>query len=1021
MQASALTQPSQLALGQRLSSLWAHLTAAPAPDQAAWHKVAVMAAAYATIGQFSLTQLAIGGAISAMWLPFGLAFAMILLGGSRYAWGVLIAELGLNLFRGSAYELALVLAVGNTMAVLAGVHMLTRRGQFETVEMSLRNYLRMVLLGGLVTSLFSAANGVLALLVFNVISAESLAGHLFHWWMGDMLGITLLAPLILLWHRPPREWFKERRWIEVVLLLLVSLVLGRAIFLDWFGDSAVGLGHGYLMFVLTVAVTMRLGPHAMALVILASAVLGLAGGLQGVGYFASGKGGFQMVEYWVFVMSLSLVGMALSAYFNDLKRAASALSESQQAQSQLFHQNAIPMLLADADTGRVLDANLAAINFYGFSAPSLLGMSLATLNCETSGEPGQPLAATRPGEGTRVETRHRLADGSERDVALSSSTLNIGGKNILHCNITDITERKRAESERQATLQLLRKVTSQVPGAVYQFRLRADGTAQLPYASEGIKTLYAVSAEEASERMDQIVERLDPDDLETARKALTSSAKTLTPWVAEYRVRQADGSVRWHANTGIPQPESDGSMLWHGYVSDVTERKSTQDEIEKLAFYDPLTSLPNRRLLMDRMQKVLAASQRTKNHVAVFLMDMDKFKGINDNFGHDAGDTYLRLAAERMNACLRTTDTASRYAGDEFVVLLNALSSDPDEALAQTQAVGEKLLRQFQLPYQLGSHVYQGSASIGVCLSDRHDDSPLELLKRANIAVYEVKEAGGNGMRFFAPEMQAAVDARIKMAADFRRAMDEHQFVLFYQDQVNPQGQLIGAEVLLRWAHPELGLVTPDAFIPHAEDTGLIMPLGLWVLETTCVQLAKWASRPESRHMTLSVNVSAKQFQHADFVDSVLDVVLRTGAPPHQLLLELTESVMVTAIDEVVAKMLVLREKGIGLGLDDFGTGYSSLAYLRKLPLNQLKIDKSFVRDIVKSANISIARSIVTLGQGMGLQVVAEGVESAAQVDILAQLGVDVYQGYYFGRPKSPEDFERLFEPDFLLPPSSIE
>ena len=1016
MQSSVLPHPSEMSAQGRLLKLWAQLRAPAGADEAAWHKVAAMAAIYAALGQFSLSTLAIGGVISAMWLPFGLAFAMILLGGSRYAWGVLLAEFGLHLFRGSAFDLSLVLASGNTLAVLAGVHLLTRGGEFESVEMSLRNYLRLVLLGGLVASLFSAANGVLALLVFGVLPAEMLAAHLFHWWMGDMLGIALLAPMILLWRQPPREWFQGRRWIEVVLLLLLALALGRAIFLDWFGDGVIGLGHGYLMFVMTVAVTIRLGPHAMALVVLVSAGVGLAGGLQGVGYFASAKGGFQMVEFWVYVMSLSLVGMALAAYFNDLRRTASELSESQQAQSQLFHQNTIPMLLVDAQSGKVVDANLAAANFYGYSAPRLLGMPMSDLSCQSSEELNQVLQVTRSGEGQRVDTRHRLADGSERDVAVASSLLMIGGKRILHSNVYDITERRRAEAERQATLQLLRKVTSQVPGVVYQFRLHSDGTVGLPYASDGIKSLYDLSPEEASERPDRLVDRVDPDDLKQAREAMTVSARTLTPWVAEYRVRQTDGSVRWHANAGIPQPESNGSMLWHGYVSDVTERKSSQDEIEKLAFYDPLTGLPNRRLLMDRFQKVLAASQRTKNHVAVFLMDMDKFKSINDNFGHDAGDIYLKTAAQRMNACLRTTDTAARFAGDEFVVLLSALSTDPDEALAQTQAVGEKLLREFQQPYQLGSNNHLGSASIGVCLSGRHDDSPLELLKRADIALYEVKDAGGNGLRFFAPEMQAAVDARIKIAADFRRAIEERQFVLFYQEQVDRQEQLIGAEVLLRWNHPELGLVTPDSFVPHAEDTGLILPLGQWVLETACVQLALWAKRPESKHMTLSVNVSAKQFQHVDFVDTVLDVIHRTGVPPHQLLLELTESVMVTAVDEVIAKMLILREKGIGLGLDDFGTGYSSLAYLRKLPLNQLKIDKAFVRDIVKSANISIARAIINLGQGLGLQVVAEGVESAAQVDILAQLGVDVYQGYYFGRPKSPQEFERLFEPDFLLP-----
>jgi diguanylate cyclase (GGDEF)-like protein/PAS domain S-box-containing protein len=572
-----------------------------------------------------------------------------------------------------------------------------------------------------------------------------------------------------------------------------------------------------------------------------------------------------------------------------------------------------------------------------------------------------------------------------------------------------------------AALHQLREITGKIPGVVYQCLQRTDGSAHLPFASEGVQGLYGLSPREATGDPKRLFESVDPDDLRLAREALDSALLLVAPWVAEYRVRQGDGSVRWHANAAVPQIQQDGSVLWHGFVTDVTDRKSNEAEIQKLAFYDPLTGLPNRRLLMDRLQKVLAASKRSREHVAVFLMDMDKFKAINDNFGHDAGDIYLRTAAERMNTCLRASDTAARFAGDEFVVLLSALSADPDEALVQTQTVAEKLLRQFQLPYQLGNHNHHGSASIGVCLSGDPNDLPLELLKRADIAAYAVKDGGGNGLRFFAPDMQAAVDARVKMATDFRLAMRDQQFVLFYQEQVDAQGQLVGAEVLLRWKHPELGLVTPDAFVPHAEDTGLILPLGQWVLDASCAQLAAWSKRPETRHMTVSVNVSAKQFQHAGYVESVLETLKRTGAPTDRLVLELTESVMVTALDEVVAKMLKLREHGIALALDDFGTGYSSLAYLRQLPLNQLKIDKSFVQDIVKSSNISISRSIIALGQGMGLQVVAEGVETTAQLEILIQLGCDIYQGYYFGRPKTPEDFEKLFEPDLLLPPSSIE
>ena len=566
-----------------------------------------------------------------------------------------------------------------------------------------------------------------------------------------------------------------------------------------------------------------------------------------------------------------------------------------------------------------------------------------------------------------------------------------------------------------AALAQLRELTAKLPGAVYQLLQRRDGSVDLAFVSDGIKRLYGLDPQAATAEPKQLLEGINPDDMQMAREALDRAARDSSVWVAEYRVAQSDGAERWHTIAAVPLAQDDGDLLWHGFVADVTERKASEVEVQKLAFYDALTGLPNRRLLMDRLQKSLAASRRSRAHVAVFLMDLDKFKLVNDTFGHDSGDLYLRTVAQRMSTCLRAGDTAARFAGDEFVVLLDSLSADANEALAQTQAVAEKLLRQFQEPYQLGTHSHNGAISIGVCLS-AEAVAALELLKRADIAAYSVKDSGGNALRFFAPEMQAAVDARVKLAIEFRKAMLEHQFSLLYQDQVDAKGQLIGAEVLLRWEHPELGQVAPDAFVPHAEDTGLIHPLGDWVLEEACKRLALWSQRVDTRHMTISVNVSAKQFQHAGFVASVLAVLQRTGAPPDRLTLELTETVMVTALDEVVAKMLTLRERGVSLSLDDFGTGYSSLAYLRQLPLNELKIDKSFVRDIIQSANISIAKAIIALGQGMGLQVVAEGVENDAQLEILLQLGCDRYQGYHFGRPKTIEQFERLFEPDLLLP-----
>ncbi len=442
----------------------------------------------------------------------------------------------------------------------------------------------------------------------------------------------------------------------------------------------------------------------------------------------------------------------------------------------------------------------------------------------------------------------------------------------------------------------------------------------------------------------------------------------------------------------------------------ITERKAAEKEIRDLAFFDPLTGLPNRRLLLDRLARALVNRQRCGQECALLFIDLDDFKTLNDTLGHEQGDLLLRQVAGRLSACLRESDTLSRFGGDEFVVMLEHLSGYPDEASVQVERFGRKLLAVLDQPYDLNGCEHHSTASIGITL---FGDQPLgvdDLMRQADLAMYRAKAMGRNALRFFDPEMQAEISARAALAAYLRQALQQDQFRLVYQAQVEEDGRLIGAEALLRWDSPQLGAVSPATFIPQAEKMGLIVPLGQWVLDTACRQLARWSESENTAHLMLAVNISMRQFHQPDFVEQVLMSIARAGANPARLKLEITESLLLDNTEDVIAKMTTLNALGLGFSLDDFGTGYSSLSYLKRLPLDQLKIDRSFVQDVLTDANnAAIARTIIALAHSLELEVIAEGVETGEQRDWLAAHGCHAYQGYWFGRPVPAEDLIASF------------
>jgi diguanylate cyclase (GGDEF)-like protein/PAS domain S-box-containing protein len=498
--------------------------------------------------------------------------------------------------------------------------------------------------------------------------------------------------------------------------------------------------------------------------------------------------------------------------------------------------------------------------------------------------------------------------------------------------------------------------------------------------------------------LNRLVYPEDADIFYLYRKQLLHGNETLS---CELRMVKPDGSHFWvRLQTAAT---ADDSLLM--VVINIDQNRKDEEEINRLAFYDPLTNLPNRRLLFDRLKQAMLTSYRTDQHAALMFLDLDYFKQLNDSLGHDSGDLLLQQVAQRLQACVREGDSVARMGGDEFVLLLEALSVRPNEAAAQAEFLAHKVLNALGQPYSLHKHTYVITTSIGIVVFLKQSDSMEQLLKKADVAMYQAKAAGRNNARFFDPTMQAAARVRAELEKGMRKALEQQEFVMHYQLQVNAASIPTGVEALVRWNHSTHGVIPPNAFIPLAEETGMILPLGQWVLETACTQLAKWAHIPNRTQWTMAVNVSVSQFAQSSFVACVNTALQKTGANPHLLKLELTESMLAKDMDEVIIKMFEIKALGVTFSLDDFGTGYSSLSYLKRLPLDQLKIDQSFVRDLLTNANDAvIARTILALAHSLSLNVIAEGVETIEQRDALAEMGCDAYQGFYFARPVPAAD-----------------
>ncbi len=682
-----------------------------------------------------------------------------------------------------------------------------------------------------------------------------------------------------------------------------------------------------------------------------------------------------------------------------------ARRESEERFRALFNQATVGVAQVDSDTGKFVRVNQRYGDILGYSPQEMVGMTFQSLTHPD--DLAADLAHVRRLQSGdvpeyRLEKRYIHKDGHEVWGDLTVSSMWASGSAPGHhiAVVQDITARKHMEENLRANEQRLRSILERLPMGLCL--VQDDGL--ISFRNERYVQICGYTQEEVPDT-DTWWRRAYPDAAERdaiRQRLLDTSHQGVIP-LAEYTIFCADGKYKPVEISGI---FVEGGRLIT--MQDLSQRKAAEEEINQLAYYDPLTRLPNRRLLMDRLQQALATSARHQRSGALLMLDLDNFKTVNETRGHDRGDALLLQVAHRLRGCVHEDDTVARQGGDEFVVVLEDLGETPEEAAARAEDVGQRILGVLREPYQIDGDAHHSSLSMGVTIYSGTRETVDELLKRADLALYQAKNAGRDTLRFYDPQMQAVVSARATLELDMRVGLAQGQFELYYQPQID-HGRITGAEALLRWRHPRDGFISPAHFIPLAEETGLILPLGEWVLQAACRRLAAWAQQPDLASLSLAVNVSPRQFHQSGFVAQVLAALAGAGADGHQLKLEMTEGLLLQDVEDTIDKMGQLKGYGVGFSLDDFGTGYSSLSYLKRLPLDQLKIDQSFVRDVLTDPNdAAIARTVVALGTSLGLRVIAEGVETEAQREFLERHHCHAWQGYLLSPPVAVAEFEEL-------------
>jgi diguanylate cyclase (GGDEF)-like protein/PAS domain S-box-containing protein len=696
----------------------------------------------------------------------------------------------------------------------------------------------------------------------------------------------------------------------------------------------------------------------------------------------------------------------------QLRQAQEEIETSRDRFVELYEFSPVSYLTVNQN-GTIESANLTASTLLGVSRKELIDRAFSNIVKDSDIDCWRSkfnrIKLLECGDEFSFDIQAKRHDGGDLCLRVNCLRVKSGfGDDIARIALTDITERKKLEE-----IQRISAIAFETQDGIFV----TDANAVIIRVNKAFTRISGYSSEEAIGQTPHLLSSGKQD--QDFYKKMWNSINAAGSWQGEIVNKHKDGSL-YTEHLSVTAVKDELGVLTN-YVSsfiDVTETKAAEERINELAFFDPLTLLPNRRLFIDRLSQAISISRRSGQYHAVLFLDLDNFKIINDTHGHDKGDMLLKQVALRITQCLRASDTAARMGGDEFVVLLEGLGERDLAAASFTTDIGQKLLAVLYKIYDLEGYEYQSSVSIGATLFGPESTNVNEILKQADIAMYQAKSEGRDTMRFYSPEMQRLINDRVTLEQDLKIAVDQQQFELFYQIQVDSSGRATGAEALIRWNHPRRGLLSPMEFIPQAEETGLIIPIGQWVIETACKQLQQlqqWQDSPSTQNLPISINVSAKQFAQADFAKKLCLVVEDFGIDPQLLNLELTETLLVKNIGSIAIKMSELKQLGFDFELDDFGTGYSSLQYLKKLPIARLKIDQSFVKDIIDDpSDKAIVSTIIAMAHSLEFDVIAEGVETKEHMETLLDMGCRSFQGYHFGRPVPVCEYEALLKSKVL-------
>ncbi len=738
-------------------------------------------------------------------------------------------------------------------------------------------------------------------------------------------------------------------------------------------------------------------------------------------YITSSAGSFFLDPAWLVPANLVLAGLLILWMLRYL------VLDRKERDSKSHHRETIDALrdgfYRSTIDGRFIFANHAMVEMAGFETEADMCSRLANLGTDFYVDPNrraQFLAAiSLTGVVTDFTSEIRHYSSGET-VWISENVravrdIQTGELRYFEGTVRDVSDRVR---RRQLEIRL-EKLANNLPGGLFQTIRRADGKFEIPYVSEGFRKLAGIEGSKARITPEMCQARVHPDDVGAYNKALLVSGTTLQTLSHEFRYCDDTGAWRWAHIIATPERIGSNETIWHGHMSDITSRKDAERKIEHLAYYDTLTNLPNRRMFTDRLALSLKSVARRGEHGAVLFIDIDNFKSLNDTQGHEVGDLLLRKVADRLSASIRANDTVSRFGGDEFVLLLDALPADPGSAIDSASAAATKILREFSSGFDLGHIQHHSTPSIGVVVFDGKSENASDIVKSADIAMYEAKKRGRNNFVVFNPDSLKDVSDNFQLQRELSGAIRRGELEFAFQPQVDINGKVLAAEALVRWRHPERGLLSPGVFVPMAEKTGMIMEINEWVLDQAIGTLAQWRENPALRETALAINVSVAQLRSREFAGAVRTRIAAAGIDGRLLTLELTEQVMLRDPQAVAARMHELKALGVRLSLDDFGTGYSSLSQLNAFPFDEVKIDGTFVSDIEKrESNRTLIEGILGMASALKMETVAEHVGSSFQLEFLAKRGCRRFQGYYCHAPLPQQAFIELLENQHLEAPA---